>query len=174
MGNLVMVTVTCHLGRIWSHLGDKLQAHLEDEAGLWGHLWRILFNRLTDVGRATLNVGLSPGLHQKDAGRALGSLLSASLLLPWWLFLSRHFYQGNKEKQQQNQPEVVRAEGSLGVPVPIDQITCLCAPLKPSLPWRLRELRWGTCLEVVTELPAFGAMARKHIDCMPSGSNRLP
>lgn len=131
-------------------------------------------NRLTDVGRATLSVGLSPGPHQKDAGRALGSLLSASLLLPWWLFLSRHFYQSNKEKQQQNQPEVVRAEGSLGVPVPVDQITCLCAPLEPSLPWRLREIRWGTCLEIVTELPAFRAMARKHIDCMPRGSNRLP
>lgn len=27
-----------HLGRIWSNLGYKLQARLEDEAGLWVHL----------------------------------------------------------------------------------------------------------------------------------------
>lgn len=33
-GGDVMVTVTCHLVRIWTHLGDKLQHTWRDQAGL--------------------------------------------------------------------------------------------------------------------------------------------
>lgn len=86
--------------------------------------------RLINMGRPTLNVGLSPGLCKKEkASWTQDSLLSASPppLLPRWtapsyselcsltcgLLLSLHFYH-NKENEQ---PMALWVEGSLGVSV---------------------------------------------------------